>query len=96
MHIHDCHDLCANESKRQKQKVLTCHLFVELLEFLLLLLVLLNGVIHFGLMPSLYYSYFLIKFILKGLLDLDKSRLVLLLQVKLGVLYLGHMDVSEA
>lgn len=39
---------------------------------------------------------FLGKFLFKGILDLGKSGLVLLLQVNLGVLYLGCVDVGEA
>lgn len=38
----------------------------------------------------------MVKFILKGILDLGESGQVLLLQVYLGVLDLGHVDVSEA
>lgn len=63
---------------------------------MLLFLVLLYGLIHFRVMLSLHSSTFQVKFILKGMLDLGESRLVLLLQVYLGVLNLGHVDVSEA
>lgn len=51
MQNHYFYYFCA---KQKKQKVLTCHLFVELLDFLLLFLVLFYGLIHFGLMPSLH------------------------------------------
>lgn len=54
MQNHYFHYFCAKQKQKWKEKVLTCHLFVELLDFLLLFLVLFYGLIHFGLMPSLH------------------------------------------
>lgn len=81
---------------RLQLKVCTCHLLVELLDFLLLFLVSPDDLVHFGLMASLHQSTFLVKLILKGRLDLGESGLVLLLQVFSGVLYLGRVGVGEA
>lgn len=78
------------------KKVCTCHLFVELLDFLLSFLISPDGLIHFGLVLSLHLSSFLVKLILKCALDLGESGLVLLLQVLSGVFYLGHVGVGEA
>lgn len=52
--------------------------------------------LYFICMFLLHSSFLLVKFILKGILDLGKSRLVLLLQVFSGVLDLGHVGVGEA
>lgn len=66
------------------------------MQSLLLLVVLLSDLIQFELMPGLQKCTFLGKCLPQGGLDLGESGLLLLLQVYLGVLQLGHVDAGQA